>query len=135
MEKNFEPHQLTLHKTIFRQHNCTNQKIRNLMLSAFYIRCNVQSKIPNINGILCEKKRRRFMFIVHPSIFLCKKNLWEKEKKNAAYNGILLPKLFWPTARKKCSSYPEYFLKFEAEDREFAKILRLLEQLIQTVKG
>ena len=37
--------------------------------------------------------------------------------------------------RKNCSSDPEKLLKFEAEGREFAKILRLLEQFIQTVKG
>ena len=37
-------------------------------------------------------------------------------------NGILLPKLFWPTVIKNCSSYGEFFfLKFEAEGREFAK--------------
>ena len=29
-------------------------------------------------------------------------------------NGILLPKLFWPTVRKKCSSDWEKFLKFKA---------------------
>ena len=40
-------------------------------------------------------------------------------------NGILLQKLFWPTVRKK----------FGAKGREFAKILRSLEQFIQTVKG
>ena len=50
-------------------------------------------------------------------------------------NGILLPKLFWPTGRKKCSSDREKLLKFEAEGREFAKILRPLEQFIQTMKG
>ena len=49
--------------------------------------------------------------------------------------GILLPKLFWPTLRKNCSSDREKLLKFEAEGREFAKILRSLEQFIQTVKG
>ena len=37
--------------------------------------------------------------------------------------------------RKKCSSDQEKLLKFKAEGREFAKILRLLEQFIQTVKG
>ena len=37
-------------------------------------------------------------------------------------SGILLPKLFWPTVRKNYSS-----------DRE--KLLRSLEQFIQTVKG
>ena len=50
-------------------------------------------------------------------------------------NGILLPKLFWPSMRKNCSSDWEKLLKFEAEDWEFAKILRSLEQFIQTVKG
>ena len=39
-------------------------------------------------------------------------------------NGILFQKLRWPTVRSNCSS-----------DREFAKILRSLEQIIQTVKG
>ena len=50
-------------------------------------------------------------------------------------NGILLPKLFWPTVRKNCSSDRAKLLKFEAEGREFAKFLRSLEQFIQTVKG
>ena len=50
-------------------------------------------------------------------------NHCEKKKKwRQKTNGILLPKLFWPTVRKKCSS-----------DREF--FLRSLEQFIQTVKG
>ena len=31
-------------------------------------------------------------------------------------NGILLPKLFWPTVRKNCSSDREKVLKFEAEE-------------------
>ena len=38
--------------------------------------------------------------------------------------------------RKNCSSDREFFfLKFEAEGREFAKFLRSLEQFIQTVKS
>ena len=36
--------------------------------------------------------------------------------------------------RKTCSSDQEKLLKFEAEGRESAKILRSLEQFIQTVK-
>ena len=36
-------------------------------------------------------------------------------------NGILLPKLFWPTVRKNCSSGRENLLKFEAESQEFKK--------------
>ena len=50
-------------------------------------------------------------------------------------NGILLPKLFRPTVRKKCSTDREKLLKFEAEGQEFAKCLRSLEQFIQAVKG
>ena len=50
-------------------------------------------------------------------------------------NGILLPKLFWPTVRKNCSSDRETLLKFETEGRESSKILRSLEQFNQTVKG
>jgi hypothetical protein len=50
-------------------------------------------------------------------------------------HGILLPKLFWPTLRKICSSDKEKLLKFETEGRQFAKFLRSDEQFIQTVKG
>ena len=50
-------------------------------------------------------------------------------------NGILLPKLFWPTVRKNCSSDWEKLLKIEAEGQEFGIFLRSLEQFIQTVKG
>ena len=50
-------------------------------------------------------------------------------------NGILLQKLFWPSVRKNWPSDREKLLKFEAEGLEFANILRLLEQFIQTVKG
>ena len=43
----------------------------------------------------------------------------------------------WPTycEAKKCFSDREKLLKFEGDSREFAKILRSLEQFIQTVKG
>ena len=37
--------------------------------------------------------------------------------------------------KKNCSSDREKILKFMAEDREFAKIMISLEQLVQTVKG
>ena len=37
--------------------------------------------------------------------------------------------------RKNCSIDREKNLKFDAEGREFEKILRSLEQFIQTVKG
>ena len=38
--------------------------------------------------------------------------------------GILLPKLFWPSVGKNCSSDREKLLQFEAEGQEFAKNLR-----------
>ena len=41
---------------------------------------------------------------------------------------VLLPKLFWPSVKKKYSSDREKLLKFKAKGREFAKILRSLEQ-------
>ena len=37
--------------------------------------------------------------------------------------------------RKKCSPDREKLLKFKAEGRELVKLLRSLEQFIQTVKG
>ena len=49
--------------------------------------------------------------------------------------GIFLPKVFWPTLRKNCSSDWEKCLKFEAEGWEFESFLRLLEQFIQTMKS
>ena len=55
--------------------------------------------------------------------------------EEGAIIGILLPKLFWPTVVKKCSSDQEKLLKFEDEGQEFSKFLRSLEQFIQTVKG
>ena len=51
--------------------------------------------------------------------------------KKTTRNGILLPKLFLPTVRKRCSIDWEKHLKFEVE----GKFLRSLEQFIQTVKG
>ena len=50
-------------------------------------------------------------------------------------NGILFPKLCWPTVRTNCASDWDFFLKLETEGQEFAKILRSLEQFVQTVKG
>ena len=44
-----------------------------------------------------------------------------EEQEEDENNGILLPKLFWPTVRKNCSSDREKLLKFEAEGRELAK--------------
>ena len=37
--------------------------------------------------------------------------------------------------RKNCYNDRDFFLKFRAEGREFAKILRSVEKFIQAVKG
>ena len=57
-------------------------------------------------------------------------------KNSKKRNGILfmLQKLFWPTVRKNCSSDREKLSRFEAEGREFAKILKSVKQFVQTVK-
>ena len=62
-------------------------------------------------------------------------NALNHQTSHVGSTGILLPKLFWPTVRKNCSSDREKLLKFEAEGHEFAKCLRSLEQFIQTEKG
>ena len=41
-------------------------------------------------------------------------------------NGLLLPKLFWPTVGKKCSTDRGKLLKFEAEGLEFARSFKSL---------
>ena len=52
-------------------------------------------------------------------------------KRHYDNNGILVPKVFWPTVRKTVLM----ILKLEAKGQEYGKILRSLEQFIQTVKG
>ena len=81
--------------------------------------------------------RQNFSWQVTFEINLVAANLiWSRDFKiYLAGNGILLPKLFWPTVRKNCSSDREKLLKFEAEGRESAKFVRSLEQFIETVKG
>ena len=50
-------------------------------------------------------------------------------------NGILFGKLFRPNVRKEIVFViKEIVCKLEAKDREFAKDLRSLDQLIQTLK-
>ena len=72
-------------------------------------------------------------------VYFCKANFkvtqlnFDRISILASY-GVLLPKFFWPTVRKNCSGDQEKLLKFEAGVREFANILRSLEQFIQTGK-
>ena len=70
-----------------------------------------------------------------PKMLSAKIFIGRKGEEQGGRFGILLPKLFWPTVRKYCSSDREKVLKIEAEGREFSNFLRSLEQFIQTVKG
>ena len=84
-----------------------------------------------------------FLFAIKGNEILSLKWFWFRQiesvkkiiYKIVCINGNLLPKLFWPSVRKNCSSDREKLLKFEAEGWEFAKFLRSLEQFIQTLKG
>ena len=48
--------------------------------------------------------------------------------------GILLPKLFWPTVRKNCSSDWEKLLKFEAEGR-VCKNFEITRTIYSNIEG
>ena len=61
-----------------------------------------------------------------PSYVVRVKGSWEKIKQ-VEKNCILLPKLSWPTVRKKCCSDWEKLLKYKAEGHKYAKILRSLK--------
>ena len=73
--------------------------------------------VVNINSFPC-------LFISSSAFNCCGENfqniLFHSLHLYNTYNGILLPKLFWPTVRKNYSSDREKFLKSEAEGREFA---------------
>ena len=84
-----------------------------------------------------EKRPEKAYDCVHIGKIRCmKQNAWVYAViQMQKINGILLPELFWPTVRKKCSIDREELLKFKVEGQEFSKFLRSLEQFIQTVKG
>ena len=71
----------------------------------------------------------------YSQMFFLKKTVKCQKLSTLKLNGILLPKLFWPTVRTNCSNDREQLLKFKAQGQEFSKFLRSLEQFIQTVKG
>ena len=64
---------------------------------------------------------------------LQKKNEWRKcgksepELQNNIKNGILLPKLFWPTVRKSCSSDWDFFFQIQDQRPRIRQILRSKE--------
>ena len=49
-------------------------------------------------------------------------------------NGILFPKFFWPTVRKKISSDWEKHLKFEAEGRAICKLFEITRTIYSKIR-
>ena len=80
---------------------------------------------------------KNYKWLKSSGFYVCKTaiKLAVKKRRKDKNGIILLPKLFWPTVRKNCSSDWEKPLKFEAEGQEFAKFLKSIEQFIQAVKG
>ena len=85
---------------------------------------------PGISKAKTEVKKVKVCLTFEPTIWLLWSNVpfnepvlvnWEIDWWFSIRIGILLPKLFWPTVRKKCSSDWEKLLKFQAEGREFQK--------------
>ena len=57
--------------------------------------------------------------LIFNSLYMSVISLNISSKHRSFRNGILLPKLFRPTVRKKCSSGHENLLKFKAEGENF----------------
>ena len=105
-----------------------------MLLSSVFVAVNIwskgclldlayQSKVGVANAPRCLLN-----FLMHfrsclPNLTI--RRFFYTDKSRNIKSSILLPKLFWPTVRKNCSS-----------DREkLSKFLRSLAQFIQTVKG
>ena len=56
-------------------------------------------------------------------------------ESHSVQEWYFVTKIVLTYCEKNCSSNREKLLKFETEGREFAKILRSLEQFIQAVKA
>ena len=89
-------------------------------------------KIFEITRTIYSNSERSEQFLVTECFFNLFLEVFQMYIRKGLRNGILLPKLFWPTVRKNCSSDREKVLKFEAEGRE---VLRSVEQFVRTLKG
>ena len=98
-----------------------------------FLRCNKSS---SWSHIWKQSEGRKFVLFFWNAVVLGEYLVYDTKSNaiNKGEIGILLPKLFRPTVRKKCSSDQEKLLKFLAFSLEFAKILGSLEQFVRTVK-
>ena len=110
--------------------NCFRKKLyEKYVPEEAFLRCNKNS---SWSHIWKQSEGRKFVLFFWNAVVLGEYLVYDT-KSNAIDKGeigILLPKLFRPTVRKKCSSDQEKLLKFEAEAEgpEFSKNLRSLEQ-------
>ena len=94
----------------------------------FACRCQIeQTRLKQASCLFFTKKCTKMPMLY---VFLVK--YFGQERK--LINGVLLPKLFWPTVRKNWSSDREKVLKFETEGREFENFLRSLDLFVRTVQ-
>ena len=77
------------------------------------------SSLKKITGPIFRQELHFLNFALVLSFMSTKIYFSKWTKVNFDRIGILLPKLFWPTVRKNCSSDREKLLNFEAEGREF----------------
>ena len=87
-----------------------------------FLRCNKNSSWTHIWNQSSNLSCWKFVLIFWNAVVLGEYLVYDTKSNaiNKGEIGILLPKLFRPTVRKKCSSDQEKLLKFEAEDQEFA---------------
>ena len=87
--------------------------------------------LPFLRALLVLNKQWRFLEKLsdYYRFSVIQLKIWRVQVCN---NGILLPKLFWPTVRKNCSSDREKLLKFEG--REFATFWDDLNNLFKQWK-
>ena len=71
--------------------------------------------------------------IFNPQVF--RQSLKKRNVHVLIGNGILFPKLIWPSGRKKCSNDKERHLKFETEGQEITRFLRSQAQFFLSVKA
>ena len=109
--------------TVYHVHTRNNRQA-NTMNHAFWLACCswwVHDEQWMIKWNLKQSMEKIFLLWLK---YLCKsRQIW-----------YFVTKIVLTYCEKNCSSNREKLLKFEAEGREFAKILRSLEQFIQIVK-
>ena len=87
-------------------------------------------------AFVCYARLMRKIDNMSSNMFRWISNIHQSSYASLFYNHwYFVSKIVLTMCKKKCCCDWEKLLKFESEDQEFTKILRSLEQSIQTVKG